>query len=442
MTSSLHPEWDFAREIRSIFLRFVAFAILVANLLLGGSEGAEGAHVAVVVSYFVISIASVATARYLPGRSWLKTLFVVLDALLVTLLLYAHILAGPVTENHNLTTTSLVVAFILLVHVGLKLERRLVLVFAGIVLTSWVSMLATTAVRHHTADAVSLLAYFFTQDLGLTVSFGFAAFAIYLLARDHDRTRREALKADQRLLNLSRFFSPLIVTELQERGDAVGLERRNAAIMFVDLRDFTSFAETAPARELALVLAEYRQLVTQTIFDHGGTVDKFIGDGIMAVFGQPRPKEDDADRALACALDLVDALSDWRKHGVRYPALDAAIGLHYGTVVGGVLDSGCHSEFTVIGDTVNVAQRLETLAKSLDAPLVVSSELLARLKGPVPPALWTPQTAVALPGRRLPIDVWYLRREPYGRYDIEGVQTALQRSSFQSGPPASNVGIG
>ncbi len=238
------------------------------------------------------------------------------------------------------------------------------------------------------------------------------------------------------------------MSELQERGDAVGLERRNAAIMFVDLRDFTSFAETAPARELALVLSEYRQLVTQTIFDHGGTVDKFIGDGIMAVFGQPRPKEDDADRALACGLDLVDALSDWRNHGVRngYPALDAAIGLHYGTVVGGVLDSGCHSQFTVIGDTVNVAQRLETLAKSLDAPLVVSSELLARLKGPVPPALWTPQTAVALPGRRLPIDVWYLRREPDAtrmvdrRYDIEDVQTVLQRSSFQSVPPG--VGIG
>jgi adenylate cyclase len=67
--------------------------------------------------------------------------------------------------------------------------------------------------------------------------------------------------------------------------------------MFVDLPDFTSFAETAPARELALVLAEYRQLVSGTIFQHGGTVDKFIGDGVMAVFGQPTPTEDDADRA-------------------------------------------------------------------------------------------------------------------------------------------------
>nr|WP_199773003.1 adenylate/guanylate cyclase domain-containing protein [Ensifer adhaerens] len=416
MTSSLHPQWDFAREMRSIVLRFVAFAILLANLLLGGNEGAERMHAIVVGSYLAISVASVATARYLPGRSWLTTLFVVLDALLVALLLYAHILAGPVTANHNLTTTSLVVAFILLVHVGLKLERRLVLLFSGIVLTSWVTMLALTAARHDAAGPLSLLGAFFNQDLGLTVSFGFTAFAIYLLARDHDRTRKEALKADQRRQNLSRFFSPLVVSALQEQGDALGLERRSAAIMFVDLRDFTSFAEAAPAPELAFVLAEYRQLVSQTIFEHGGTVDKFIGDGVMAVFGQPRPKDDDADRALACALDLVDILADWKNHNAlnNHPVLDAGIGLHYGTVVGGVLDSGCHSEFTVIGDAVNVAQRLENLSKSFDAPLVVSDALMARLQTAAPPADWVSQTDVALPGRRLPVDVWYLRRHHGG----------------------------
>lgn len=441
MTSSLHPQWDFAREIRSIFLRLVAFAILLANLLLGGNEGAERMHSIVVVSYLVISVASVAMARYLPGRSWLKTAFVVLDALLVALFLYAHILAGPVNENHNLTTTSLVVAFILLVHVGLKLERRLVLIFCGIVLTSWVAMLAITAARHPTAGVFPLLGSFFNQDLGLTVSFGFTAFAIYLLAPDHDRTRKEALKADQRRLNLSRFFSPLVVSELQERGGALRLERRNAAIMFVDLRDFTRFAETAPAPELAFVLAEYRQLVSQTIFEHGGTVDKFIGDGVMAVFGQPRPMDDDADRAMACALDLVDALTDWKNHNALngHPALDAGIGLHYGKVVGGVLDSGCHSEFTVIGDAVNVAQRLESLTKSLDAPLAISAALMTRLMTPVPPANWMAQKDVTLPGRRLPVDVWYLPRHAGGLsaavtspYKTGTIQTALQRSAFQS----------
>lgn len=396
--------------MRSILLRFVAFAVLLANLLFFGNE-AERMHTTVVVSYLVISVASVATARYLTAHSWLKTLFVTLDALLVTVLFCAHILAGPTTGNHDLTTTSLVVAFILLVHVGLKLERRLVLIFSGIVLTSWVTMLAVTAARHDAAGPLSFLTAFFNQDLGLTISFGFTAYAVYLLARDHDRTRKEALKADQRRHNLSRFFSPLVVSALQEQGDTLGLERRSAAIMFVDLRDFTRFSETAPAQELAFVLGEYRQLVSQTIFEHGGTVDKFIGDGVMAVFGQPRPRDDDADRALACALDLVDALNDWRNHNARngHPALDAGIGLHYGTVVGGVLDSGCHSEFTVIGDAVNVAQRLESLTKTLHAPLVVSASLMARLQAPAPPAEWVAQEAVVLPGRRLPVDIWYLR---------------------------------
>uniref|UniRef100_UPI0030C6F22A hypothetical protein n=1 Tax=Sinorhizobium sp. KGO-5 TaxID=1470810 RepID=UPI0030C6F22A len=118
--------------------------------------------------------------------------------------------------------TSLVVAFILLNHAGLQLERRLVLVFSGIVLIACVAMLAITAARHHTADAISLFASLFNHDLGLTVSFGFPAFAIYLLARDHDRTRNEALEADRRRQNLSGFFSPLIVSELQERGQALG----------------------------------------------------------------------------------------------------------------------------------------------------------------------------------------------------------------------------
>ncbi|PUB65019.1 adenylate cyclase, partial [Rhizobium leguminosarum bv. viciae USDA 2370] len=157
-------------------MRFVAFAILLANLLLGGNAGAERMLLIVVVSYLVISITSVVTARFLLDRSWLKILFVVLDALLVVSILYGHILGGPVTENHNLTTTSLVVAFILLNHVGLKLDRRLVLIFSGIVLVSWVAMLAATAARHHTADTVSLVGSFFNQDLGLTVSFGFTAF--------------------------------------------------------------------------------------------------------------------------------------------------------------------------------------------------------------------------------------------------------------------------
>lgn len=413
MTPANSNDWDFEREIRSILLRSAALIVLLANFLPGSNTAAGDRHLGLLIWFTIASIASVARARFLPGRSWLVTFLVILDALLVVLILHGDIFGGPAGGSDDVATTSLVVAFILLNHVGLRLDRRLILVFSAIVLSAWIAMLAIVAAAHPATDASSLVSSLFSRNLGLALSYGFTAFAIYLLAKDHDRTRKEALLADQRRLNLSRFFSPFVVADLQEGRSGLDLERRNAVIMFIDLRDFTSFAETAPARELAAALAQYRHLVSGIVFDHGGTVDKFIGDGVMAVFGQPKAMKDDTDRALACALHLVDALRAWKQQRVadKLPALDAGIGLHYGSVVGGILDSGCHSEFTVIGDAVNVAQRLEGLTKALGSPLVVSSALIKHLRRPAPRALWTVQNEVALPGRRLPIDIWYLPRE-------------------------------
>lgn len=421
MTPSRNNDWDFEWEIRSILLRFAAFVILAALFLFDRNGGAVEVHFAVAICFVAASIASVAHARFLPDLFWLKTLLVSFDALLVTLILSVAIFDGPTDRTSNVTVTGLVVAFILLSDVGLRLERRLVLVFSGIVLIAWVGMLAVDVAGHPTTDAALFSAFFLNQELGLAVSYGLTAFATYLLAKDQDRTRKEALLANRQRLNLSRFFSPLVVADLQEGSAALELERRNAAIMFVDLRDFTSFAETAPTRELATVLAHYRHLVSGIIFDHGGTVDKFIGDGVMAVFGQPKAMKDDADRALACALELVHALNQWKRQssGAGGPAMNAGIGLHYGSVVGGILDSGCHSEFTVIGDAVNVAQRLEALSKHLSSPLVVSSALVNQLRKPAPQALWTIENDVALPGRRLPIDIWYLQTEADGNLSPE-----------------------
>ena len=176
-----------------------------------------------------------------------------------------------------------------------------------------------------------------------------------------------AIESEERRMNLSRFFSPSVVSDRQAASASLDLERREAVVMFVDLREFTRFTETAQAHTLADVLAEYRGIVAGEVFRTGGIVDKFMGDGIMAVFGQPKPSHDDADRALECALHLVRILQDWtswRRHEGR-PALDAGIGLHIGIIVGGVLESGFHDEFTVFGDVVNVAQRLEAMTKTL-----------------------------------------------------------------------------
>lgn len=132
----------------------------------------------------------------------------------------------------------------------------------------------------------------------------------------------------------------------------------------------------------------------------------------MAVFGQPRPKNDDAERAIRCALHLSKLLMTWKARRLKEgrPALDAGIGLHLGPVIGGVLEGGHHDEFTVFGDAVNVSERLERLAKSLDAALVVSAESLAKVPAIAREMPWIWKEGVRLEGRGTTINVAYLRR--------------------------------
>jgi adenylate cyclase len=139
-------------------------------------------------------------------------------------------------------------------------------------------------------------------------------------------------------------------------------------------------------------------------------VDKYIGDGVMAVFGHVTPGPDDVDKALACALELVAALTDWKQSSDAkgLPALRAGIGLHVGTVMGGILDAGGHSEFTVVGDAVNVAQRLQTVSKTFEASLVVSADVFKRLSSTPPDVPWKYAADVEIPGRSLCLDVAYL----------------------------------
>ena len=434
------------REIRSASLRFVVLSILFANLVFGDGLASFTTYVIVNSVYLIISLASVAAAIYFPKQKYLGPMFVMLDAALVVVVLYEHILANPITEDHNLTTSSLVVSFILLNHVALKLDRWLIVVFSSIVVLAWVLMLALMAFRHHASTPGTLLTNFFNQDLGLTMSFAFTALAVYLLARDHDRTIRQALRIEEKRMNLSRFFSPTVVADLQTASANLDLERRDAAIMFVDIRNFTSYAETASARELARVLGEYRHIVAGTVFTYGGTVDKFIGDGVMAVFGQPKPKADDAQRALACALSLTAALDEWRNDNIGRggPCLDAGIGLHYGTVLGGVIESGFHDEFTVIGDAVNVAQRLESLASLLKSPLVVSERMIEEAPRMFGANDWVYTNSVSIPGRKASLNIAYIRRVPDlgspAGYETGDMHTDFKRSSFQSLPATPFVG--
>ena len=398
------------REMRSGWLRLAVFGILIANLLMGEHGGNFLVHANVVIGYGLATALALGLALSRRGPTWLAGAFTVVDALAVVALFHEHLFSADDEVGHAVTTTNLAIAFVLLNHAALRLRPLLVSLYAIVVVVGWLSLLLVKNAAIHWQNTQSVTTL--EADSTLAVAFAFAAFVSFLLIRDHDSLLRSALSSERRRLSLSRFFSPDVVSELERGGIRLDLERRLAAVMFVDLRSFTPFAEAASAKDLAELLIDYRTHVMQAVFDWNGTVDKFIGDGVMAVFGQPRPKADDAERAIRCALHLREVLARWKSKRVAEgrPALDAAIGLHFGPVIGGVLESGQYHEFTVLGDAVNVSERLERVAKELDAALVVSAETLDRVPSMAAEFPWVWKDDVELKGRKGVLRIAYLHR--------------------------------
>ena len=189
--------------------------------------------------------------------------------------------------------------------------------------------------------------------------------------RDLDRRR---IAAERARTNLGRYFSPNLVEMLADRDEPLGaLRRQNVAVLFVDIVGFTRMAERMPPEAVATMLRQFHDRMTAQVFACGGTVDKYIGDEILAVFGLPETSPHDAANALKCADLMIAALDRWNIELGRTdePPLVIGIGLNYGPAVIGDIGGDQGLSFTVIGDTVNTASRLQRLSRDLNTPLVV-----------------------------------------------------------------------
>lgn len=215
-------------------------------------------------------------------------------------------------------------------------------------------------------------------------------------------TLRKELRARHTLgRHVSREVARHLLDSSQDGGD-----KRVLSVMFCDLRDFTSFSESLDPREVLVFLNHYFAIANRVIERHGGVINKFLGDGILALFGatRPLPAGEHATRAAAAALDLCSALEELRKRWSR-PDLRIGIGIHSGEAVVGLVGSADRVEFTAIGDTVNVTSRLEALSKQHGVSILVS-EQTAQLLGSN--ARTRPLGETSVRGRKATINVFEL----------------------------------
>jgi class 3 adenylate cyclase len=199
----------------------------------------------------------------------------------------------------------------------------------------------------------------------------------------------QSMSANQRLVavqrqraNLARFFSPQVVDKLAERDASLSITRQHsAAILFVDMIGFTAFCARLSPDEAISFLRDFHMLLSKSVFSNEGMIDKLLGDGLLAVFGPPLSGPTDATNAVRCGLDILHSIAGWNRQ--RYQsgdqAIEVAVGIHYGAVVQGNIGDANWVELTVVGDTVNVASRVEAYTRATGFDMLVTTSVLDAL---------------------------------------------------------------
>lgn len=215
--------------------------------------------------------------------------------------------------------------------------------------------------------------------------------------------------------NLSRYFSPNVVEELSQNDDPLKQVRKeNVAVLFIDIVGFTKYAAGRDPYDVIEVLRGFHARMEAEVFRHHGTLDKYLGDGLMATFGTPVTTPLDATNAVSCARGMVTVIDRWNieRRRAGEPEIHVGIGVHYGSVVLG--DIGANRlEFAVIGDAVNVAAKLEAMTRELQARIVLSDAVRLQLEQEGSSASeltaeFTENKGHPVRGVEYPMDIWVM----------------------------------
>ncbi|MCE9645114.1 MAG: adenylate/guanylate cyclase domain-containing protein [Chloroflexi bacterium] len=228
----------------------------------------------------------------------------------------------------------------------------------------------------------------------------------------------------RRVRNLfGRFISPEMVDQLIDTQDINSLNKRSdVTIIFSDIRGFTTLSEKLAPEDVVALLNPYLEAMSKVIYKHGGTVDKYEGDAIIAFFGEPVPYKDHAARALRASMDMRKALKEliakWEKEG-RPNQIEMGIGINSGEVFVGLLGSAERINYTIIGDNANLASRLQDLTKTYAWPILISESTYQQVKDEFDTEL---ADAVIVKGKTKPVNV----------YKVIGFKGAPQSEQLQS----------
>ena len=206
-----------------------------------------------------------------------------------------------------------------------------------------------------------------------------------LLAASFNHMSEGLAERDQVRDLLGKVVSPAVAAELLRKDVTLGGEEREVTILFSDLRNFTTMCEALSPQKMLGILNHYFTRMSAIVETHGGVVDKYVGDAMMALFGAPLVNPEDADRAMETALEMCDALDELNRqwHAEGRPTIGLGIGIHTDIVVAGNMGSQTRLNYTVIGDGVNLASRLQGLTKTPEyaTRIIISRTTLAKAKG-------------------------------------------------------------
>ena len=362
--------------------------------------------------------------------------FITLDMILMTV---ATLAVFPLYEpdwpaQMALRHGGIVYFFLLLAAVAFSYSPRLML-WAGFVgAACWGAALAWFATR---PGAVRSSDYAFSDpaevrlafhldpafvDIGVRVQDAVLLFIVAcvlagVVVRSRRLVARQAV-AERERTNLARHFPPNIVDELSQLDEPLGdVRTQPVAVLFADMVGFTRLAETDSPDRVVATLRELHSRLEAAVFENGGTLDKFLGDGVMATFGTPRTGPHDAANALRCGQAMLGAVDDWNRTraAAGETPVRLSIGLHYGEVILGDVGSERRLEFAALGDTVNVASRLEEATRELHCRLAASNAIVQAARGQGDDA-FVAQLVEAGPqglrGRTETVHVWMLPAAP------------------------------